>query len=113
MRPGIGLGIKQKPEEALEIWGKPSNLQDVHNLFADFCRGVVMSLPWSDGPAAKETSFISRPLARINELGYLTINSQPAVDGMNSNHAVHGWGPKNGYVYQKVNCVLHDIDNQD
>lgn len=59
-------------------------------------------LPWAEGPAAKETSFISEPLARINELGFLTINSQPVVDGVKSSHPVHGWGPRNGYVYQKV-----------
>jgi methylenetetrahydrofolate reductase (NADPH) len=32
----------------------------------------------------------------------LTINSQPAVNGEKSSHPVHGWGPKNGYVYQKA-----------
>jgi len=38
----------------------------------------------------------------MNELGYLTINSQPAVDGVRSDDKVHGWGPAGGYVYQKV-----------
>jgi methylenetetrahydrofolate reductase (NADPH) len=52
----------------------------------------------------------------MNELGYLTINSQPAVDGARSDDSVHGWGPKGGYVYQKVsrqsrrNC--DQADNQ-
>ena len=38
----------------------------------------------------------------MNEMGFLTINSQPAVDGAPSNDKVHGWGPSNGYVYQKA-----------
>jgi hypothetical protein len=38
----------------------------------------------------------------MNELGFLTINSQPAVNGARSDHKVFGWGPSNGYVYQKV-----------
>jgi methylenetetrahydrofolate reductase (NADPH) len=59
-------------------------------------------LPWSDSPAAKETNIIADQLAAINELGYLTINSQPAVDGARSNDPVFGWGPRNGYVYQKA-----------
>lgn len=91
-----------QPEQAINIWGKPQTFQDVCDLFAGFCRGDVSTLPWSDSPAAKETSFISAPLAKVNELGYLTINSQPVVDGVKSNDPVHGWGPKNGYVYQKV-----------
>jgi len=102
MRPGVGIANKQTPEQALKIWGKPQSFTDVCNLFAGFCRGEVTTLPWSDSPAAKETSFISSPLAKLNESGYLTINSQPVVDGVRSNHPVHGWGPKNGYVYQKA-----------
>ncbi|KAL7009694.1 methylenetetrahydrofolate reductase (NAD(P)H) met13 [Cystobasidiomycetes sp. EMM_F5] len=102
MRPGIGLGTKQKPEEVKQMLGSPTTLEEVGAIFADFCRGKVAMLPWSEGPAAKETSFISTQLAEINENGYLTINSQPAVDGVKSSHPVHGWGPRNGYIYQKA-----------
>lgn len=45
---------------------------------------------------------IGKQLARLNELGFLTINSQPAVDGARSNDKIFGWGPRNGYVYQKA-----------
>ena len=41
----------------------------------------------------------------MNELGFLTINSQPAVNGAPSDDKVFGWGPSNGYVYQKVQLV--------
>ena len=36
------------------------------------------SLPWSDTAPSKETSVINAQLAKMNQLGYLTINSQPA-----------------------------------
>ena len=49
---------------------------------------------------------IGKQLGRMNELGYLTINSQPAVNGARSSDPTHGWGPANGYVYQKV-CALY------
>lgn len=71
-------------------------------LFAGYCVGQVKSLPWSDRPPAKETGKIGRALKEINERGFLTINSQPAVDGVPSSDPVHGWGPRGGYVYQKV-----------
>lgn len=45
---------------------------------------------------------IAEKLARINDLGFLTINSQPAVNGVPSNDKAFGWGPSNGFVYQKV-----------
>lgn len=43
----------------------------------------------------------------MNSLGFLTINSQPAVNGAKSSDKVFGWGPRNGYVYQKVRSVLY------
>jgi len=48
---------------------------------------------------------INDQLAKMNQLGYLTINSQPAVDGARSDDSVHGWGPAGGYVYQKVSQI--------
>lgn len=89
-------------EQAHQLWGHPTTVQEIYNLFADFCRGTLSALPWSDQPPSSETTIISTQLARMNELGFLTINSQPAVNGAPSSDRVHGWGPANGYVYQKV-----------
>jgi len=84
------------------MWHHPETCQDIRNLFSSFCHGQLKALPWSEGPASRETTIISEPLAKMNELGYLTINSQPPVDGADSNDSVYGWGPRYGYVYQKV-----------
>ena len=32
----------------------------------------------------------------------MTINSQPAVNGVLSSDPVHGWGNEGGYVYQRA-----------
>jgi hypothetical protein len=88
--------------EAYSLWGHPTTFADISALFARFCRGDLVKLPWSSQPPASETSVITDQLAKMNELGYLTINSQPAVDGVPSDDRVHGWGPAGGYVYQKV-----------
>lgn len=89
-------------EDALKLWGEPSSFADVASLFVRFCTGELSALPWSDQALAKETSVISSQLAKMNELGFLTINSQPAVNGASSTDTVFGWGPSNGYVYQKA-----------
>ena len=39
---------------------------------------------------------IGLQLAEMNSKGYMTINSQPAVDGARSDDKIHGWGPKDG-----------------
>jgi len=49
----------------------------------------------------------------MNELGFLTINSQPAVNGARSDDKVFGWGPSNGYVYQKVSVSLINLESHD
>ena len=97
-------------EDALKLWGEPKSIDDVTKLFSDFCAGKLTALPWSDQAPASETSIISSQLARMNELGFLTINSQPAVNGARSNDKVFGWGPSNGFVYQKVRkCDCYPI----
>lgn len=52
---------------------------------------------------------IAEKLAQVNNLGFLTINSQPAVNGVPSNDKVFGWGPSNGFVYQKVSSLMISV----
>ncbi|KAF9188086.1 hypothetical protein BGZ51_000882 [Haplosporangium sp. Z 767] len=100
---GYGTSLKVTGKEALELWGQPQNPKDVATLFAKYCRGEIKSIPWSDESSLyPETEEIRDQLASLNQHGYLTINSQPAVNGVRSDDKVHGWGPKNGYVYQKA-----------
>ncbi|KZT10171.1 methylenetetrahydrofolate reduct [Laetiporus sulphureus 93-53] len=99
---GYGVWIKQSKDEALQLWDRPTTVVDIGKLFAQFCIGKLPALPWSDEAPSSETSVISTQLAKLNEMGFLTINSQPAVDGARSDDRIHGWGPSNGYVYQKA-----------
>jgi len=89
-------------DDALKLWGHPTSPSDVAALFSRFCLQQLSALPWSDQPLAVESSIISKHLAKMNEMGFLTINSQPAVDGAKSDDKVFGWGPSNGFVYQKA-----------
>lgn len=99
---GYGVSLKQTKEDALKLWGHPTAFEEIASLFARFCTKDLKALPWSDQPLAGETSVISRELAKMNRLGFLTINSQPAVNGVRSDDKIFGWGPSNGYVYQKA-----------
>ncbi|KAG6832264.1 hypothetical protein H0H87_002160 [Tephrocybe sp. NHM501043] len=99
---GYGVWIKQTKEDAIKLWGHPTTLSDIASLFSRFCTQGLSALPWSDQAPSKETSVISAQLARMNEMGFLTINSQPAVNGVRSDDKIHGWGPSNGFVYQKA-----------
>ena len=97
-----GIGLKGSNEHYVKIWGEPKNWRDVADVFVKYVEGKVESLPWSDAPISNETNVLRDNLIELNRKGLLTINSQPAVDGAKSSHPAYGWGPRNGYVYQKA-----------
>ncbi|KXL45398.1 hypothetical protein M433DRAFT_67192 [Acidomyces richmondensis BFW] len=97
-----GIGLKGTNEHNREVWGEPKTLQDIADLFVGYMRGQVKSLPWSEAPITSEADVLRNDLIELNSRGLLTINSQPAVDGAKSTDPVYGWGPRNGYVYQKA-----------
>ncbi|KAF8948110.1 hypothetical protein BGZ52_007177, partial [Haplosporangium bisporale] len=97
-----GVYLKYTADEAIQNWGSPNNLEDICKLFVKYCHGETLTLPWSDQALALESGTIRDRLVELNSLGYLTINSQPAVNGAKSDDKIFGWGPKGGYVYQKA-----------
>lgn len=88
--------------EAAKKWGHPTTVQDITRLFERYITGDLSSLPWCDEPLQTESDTIQQHLTQFNRQGYWTVGSQPAVNGARSEDPVYGWGPKGGYVYQKV-----------
>ncbi|KAJ3036045.1 hypothetical protein HDV00_003092 [Rhizophlyctis rosea] len=99
---GYGVSLKYSNEDCLKMWNHPTTPEDVFQLFVKYVRDQINALPWSDSPLLGESEVIRNRLAEVNSRGFLTINSQPAVDGVPSQHPVYGWGPRNGFVYQKA-----------
>jgi len=92
-----------KSFEKLNAWCQnPIEFQDIFNVFSNYCSGEIEKLPWCDTPLLPESDSIKENLIKINKQGFLTINSQPKVNGLPSNDIKVGWGPKGGYVYQKA-----------
>ena len=82
----------------------PSQPQDIYEVFAKYVEGKVPHIPWCENPLQPESFLIQRQLAELNRSGFLTINSQPAVDGVESTNQTFGWGGEGGYIYQKAYC---------
>ncbi|KAI2607128.1 methylenetetrahydrofolate reduct [Hypoxylon fragiforme] len=101
-----GIGLTGTNESNRKRWGEPSSVQEIANLFVRYIEREIPSLPWSEAPLTSESDAIKDELIKLNQRGLLTINSQPAVDGVKSTHSVYGWGPPNGYVYQKAYLEL-------
>lgn len=51
---------------------------------------------------ASESTDIIENLRWMNEHGFLTINSQPKVNGLPSSDPTFGWGGDGGFVFQKA-----------
>ncbi|OJD28470.1 methylenetetrahydrofolate reductase [Blastomyces percursus] len=101
-----GIGLKGTNEQNIKLWGEPKSIKELSEIFIRFLDGSLDRLPWSEGAVTEETEIIKSDLLDLNRKGFLTINSQPAIDGMSSSHPIYGWGPKNGYVYQKAYLEL-------
>ena len=96
------IGLKGTNENNRKTWGEPDSIREVADLFVKYMQGKADSLPWSESPISSEADVLKDRLVDLNKRSILTINSQPPVNGVRSSHKVYGWGPKNGYVYQKA-----------
>lgn len=98
--------------QAILKWGEPETEQDIAQLFISYINGQVKSLPWCEEALHTESEAIRQRLTDINQRGYWTVSSQPAVNGASSQDKIYGWGPKNGYVYQKAFIEFFVSDQQ-
>lgn len=101
-----GIGLEGEDQKLRDAYGEPHTEQDVFDVFARFCAGDLDFFPWVDGEIQEETQRISDELVALNRAGYLTINSQPQVNGARSDDAEVGWGGPGGMVYQKAYLEL-------
>jgi methylenetetrahydrofolate reductase (NADPH) len=101
-----GVGLKGTNEANIKLWGEPKTLRQVSSLFVRYLKGDLERLPWSEDKVTGETDDIRTRLIDLNSRGFLTINSQPAVNAAKSSDPKYGWGPKGGYVYQKAYLEL-------
>lgn len=101
-----GIGLRGTNAQNIKLWGEPRSIRDIADIFVKYLEQGVESLPWSEAPITSEADSIKGELIQLNNRGLLTINSQPAVDGVKSSDPTYGWGPTNGYVYQKAYLEL-------
>lgn len=93
--------LRQSPKRAFELWGCPQTLSDLADIFVKYLNKETNALPWCDGPIGSDTDVLKSSLIDLNRKGYFTLNSQPSLSAVRSNDKVYGWGPKNGFLYQK------------
>lgn len=99
---GYGVSLHVSIPEAIRLWGHPTTVADISSIFQRHVEGSLSAIPWSEEDVSPETSTIKEQLVKLNGKGFWTVASQPAVNGVASSHKVLGWGPRNGFVFQKV-----------
>lgn len=80
------LRKKTRSKKLQKEWAVPLNSSaDVNAIFAKYCQGFLSTHPWSELEGLQpETVQINEKLVALNNSGFLTINSQPAVNGEKS-----------------------------
>jgi len=99
---GYGVSLHVTVAQALQLWGTPKTTEDINAVFIHHLKGELSAIPWSEEGFNAETSAIKDPLIRLNSKGWWSLASQPAVNGLRSNDPTFGWGPDNGFVFQKA-----------
>ncbi|KAF2153364.1 MTHFR-domain-containing protein [Myriangium duriaei CBS 260.36] len=99
---GYGVSLHVSIPAALRLWGRPSSTADLTSIFERYVRGEVEAVPWSEEALNEETATIREPLIKLIRKGWWTVASQPAANCIPSTDKIFGWGPKNGFVYQKA-----------
>ena len=74
---------------------------DLTDIFLRHLHAKLPTTPFSPAPLSPESLMIFPHLERLTRRGWWTVGSQPAINGARSDDEVVGWGPRNGYVYQK------------
>lgn len=114
--------IRHSNTKILSLWDRPTTSNDLGNLIIKYLNNEINCLPWSDTSVTNEIDAIKDDLIQLNKNNILTINSQPKINGVKSTDLIFGWGPSNGYVYQKqylefllprekVSKLISKIDN--
>ncbi|CAN4114921.1 unnamed protein product [Withania somnifera] len=98
------MRARSRDKKLQEEWAVALNsIEDIYEKFKDYCLGKLRSCPWSELDSLQpETKIINEKLGHVNVKGFLTINSQPAVNAEKSDSPSVGWGGPGGYVYQKA-----------
>lgn len=112
---GYGVSLKIPPTDALKLWGAPTSVGEISDIFVRYLQGTMPCIPWCDCPILPETEGISKELVRLNSRlglsgdggsgngkGWWTVGSQPSVDGIPSSDPTFGFGPAQGYIFQKA-----------
>ncbi|CZT53040.1 probable methylenetetrahydrofolate reductase 2 [Rhynchosporium secalis] len=99
---GYGVSLHMSVNQAIKLWGFPTSAEDITSLFIRHIEGSIPALPWSEEGLNEETNTIKSQLLKLNQKGWWTVASQPAVNGVKSSDPIFGWGPKNGFVFQKA-----------
>ncbi|KAM4056078.1 methylenetetrahydrofolate reductase [Hirsutella rhossiliensis] len=98
---GYGVSLHMSVTQAVRLWGHPATRQDIDGIFVKHMQGELAAIPWSEEELMAESSTIQPRLIELNSKGWWTVASQPAVNGAPSSDGTFGWGPANGFVFQK------------
>ena len=99
---GYGVSLHVTVSQARRLWGTPTTTEDVNNIFIRHLKGELSTIPWSEEGFSPETDKIRDQLIALNSKGWWTLASQPTVNGLRSSDPTFGWGPPNGFVFQKA-----------
>lgn len=99
---GYGVSLHMSVTQAVSLWGHPAAVSDINDMFVNHVTGKLNAIPWSEEELMPESSAITAHLKDLNSKGWWSVASQPAINSASSRDSTFGWGPPNGFVFQKA-----------
>ncbi|KAI9784890.1 MAG: hypothetical protein M1816_000585 [Peltula sp. TS41687] len=96
---GYGVSLHVSVSQAARLWNHPKSPADISEIFIRHVKGELEAIPWSEEGLNDESIAIRDELLKLNQRGWWTVASQPAVNGVKSDDQLFGWGPKNGFAF--------------
>jgi hypothetical protein len=107
----INTEYEEKINDAIYIFENIKSVNELQRLTLDFIQGKIIATNYHYGPLDKESNKIIKELVKMNESGFITVNSQPGeiTETKRQRGYVCGMIKKN--KLEKFSKLMYEISN--
>lgn len=107
----INTEYEEKINDAIYTFENVDSVNELQKLTLDYLRGKIIATNYQYGPLYKESQKIINELIKMNEFGFITINSQPGEITENRRQRGYACGLIKKDKYDKFIKLIYEISS--
>jgi hypothetical protein len=107
----INTEYEEKINDAIYTFENVKSINELQKLTLDFLQGKIISTNYHYGPLHKESKKIINELIKMNEFGFITVNSQPGEIEETRRQRGYVCGLIKKNQIDKFNKLMYEISN--